>query len=211
MNKQYILRKKDKIYKPVALNVLRKWAYENMIHPGDMVSSDGGKTWDLAGKIPELMQFLPSKTPALSLVEVPRGYSGKIERKRRSIEVIDMIPMIDMVFLLLIFFALTSTFEVQRVMQMNLPEAATGEQLQKKQTLTLQIKTDGRIFLENNPIAVPDLESVLSEIVEQSAGVTLVIKGDAQVPHGKVVEMMDISNSAGVEKILITVKRHSGS
>lgn len=207
MNKAYILRKKDNIYSPVPLNVLRKWAYENRIHPSDMVSGDGGKTWTLAGKIPELMQFFPSKSPSLSLVEVPRGYSGKIERKRRSIEVIDMIPMIDMVFLLLIFFALTSTFEVQRVMEMNLPKAATGQQLQKKQTLTLQIKGDGQILLENKPIAAPDLESAIREIVEKSAGVTLVIKGDAQVPHGKVVEIMDISNSAGVEKILITVKR----
>ena len=207
MNKEYIVRKKDNVYMPVPLNVLRKWAYENMINPNDMVSGDGGKTWTLAGKIPELMQFFPSKTPSLSLVEVPRGYSGKIERKRRSIEVIDMIPMIDMVFLLLIFFALTSTFEVQRVMEMNLPNAATGQQLEKKHTLTLQIKSDGQIFLENKPIAVPDLKSALSEIVEQGAGVTLVIKGDAQVPHGKVVEIMDISNAAGVEKILVTVKK----
>jgi len=208
MNKEYILRKKDKVYKPLPLNVLRRWAYENRISPGDMISADGGKTWTLAGKIPGLIQFFPSHTSSLSLVEVPRGYSGKIERKRKSIEVIDMIPMIDMVFLLLIFFALTSTFEVQRVMEMNLPTAATGERLQKKKTLTLNIKINGQILLENTAVELPDLQSALSEVVKESSGVTLVIKGDAQVPHGKVVEIMDLSNAAGVEKILITVKKN---
>lgn len=207
MNNEFILRKQDKVYKPVPLKVLKRWAYEGRLSPGDMVSSDGGKTWTLAGKIPELIQFFPSHTSSLSLSEVPRGYSGKIERKRKGIEVIDMIPMIDMVFLLLIFFALTSTFEIQRVMEMNLPKAATGERLQKEQTLTLHIKSDNRLLLENRPVALHDLQSALSEVVQKSAGVTLVIKGDAQVPHGKVVEIMDITNASGVKKIMITVKK----
>jgi biopolymer transport protein ExbD len=207
MKNKYILRKQNKVYKPVPLQVLRKWVYEGRISHGDMVSADGGKTWTLAGKIPGLIQFFPSPTSSLSLAEVPRGYSGKIERKRKSIEVIDMIPMIDMVFLLLIFFALTSTFEIQRVMEMNLPKAATGERLQKEQTLTLHIKDDNQLLLENTPVALQNLQSALSEVVHKSAGVTLVIKGDAQVPHGKVVEIMDITNASGVKKILITVKK----
>ena len=206
MNDAYIVRKKDKVYKPVPLKVLRTWVYQRQVDPEDMISSDGGETWTLAGKLPELIQFFPSQTPSLSLGEVPRGYSGKIERRRKSIEVIDMIPMIDMVFLLLIFFALTSTFEIQRVMEMNLPKAASGDQLQKIQTLTLTINSDERILLENKPVELQAIESLLSQSVLESAGVTLVIKGDAQVPHGKVVQLMDIANAAGVKKILITVK-----
>jgi len=210
MNDAYIIRKKDKIYKPVPLKVLRTLVYKRQVDPEDMISSDGGNTWTLANKLPELMQFFPSHTPTLSLGEVPRGYSEKIERRRKSIEVIDMIPMIDMVFLLLIFFALTSTFEIQRVMEMNLPKAASGDQLQKKQTLTLSIDSAGHLTLEKKPVELQDLESILNQSVLESAGVTLVIKGDAQVSHGKVVQLMDIANGAGVKKILITVKGHAG-
>ncbi len=206
MNDAYILRKKDKVYKPVPLKVLRTLVYQRQVDPDDMISSDDGNTWTLAGKLPELIQFFPSHTPSLSLGEVPRGYGGKIERRRKSIEVIDMIPMIDMVFLLLIFFALTSTFEIQRVMEMNLPKAASGDQLQKKQTLTLTINSNGHITIEKKPVELQDLESMLNQSVLDSAGVTLIVKGDAQVPHGKVVQLMDIANTVGVKKILITVK-----
>jgi biopolymer transport protein ExbD len=207
MKPEYIIRKKNKVYKPVPLKVLKRLAYERLLSPGDMVSADGGQTWTLADKMPVLHQFFPSDTAPLSLAEVPRGYSGKIERKRRSIEVIDMIPMIDMVFLLLIFFALTSTFEIQRVMEMNLPEATTGDRLQAELTLTLHIKNDNQLLLENAPVALHNLSAAIGDIVRQSSRVTLVIKGDAQVPHGRVVEVMDITHASGVEKILIAVKK----
>jgi biopolymer transport protein ExbD len=207
MKPEYIVRKKNKVYKPVHLEVLKRLAYERRLSPDDMISADGGKTWALAGKMPVLLQFFPSHTTPLSLAEVPRGYSGKIERKRKSIEVIDMIPMIDMVFLLLIFFALTSTFEIQRVMEMNLPQATTGDRLQEEQTLILHIKNDHQLLLDNNPVELHDLTSALSDLVRQKGSVTLVIQGDAQVPHGRVVEVMDIANVSGVKKILITVKK----
>ncbi len=207
MKHKYIIRKKDKVYKPVPLKVLKRLAYERLLSPSDMVSADGGKTWTVADKMPVLHQFFPSDTTPLSLAEIPRGYSGKIERKRKSIEVIDMIPMIDMVFLLLIFFALTSTFEIQRVMEMNLPQAATGDRLQEEKTLTLHLQNENQLLLENTPVELQKLSSAIGEFVRQSKSVTLVIKGDAHVPHGKVVEVMDISHASGVKKILITVKK----
>lgn len=207
MKPEYIIRKKDKVYKPVPLKVLQRMAYERLLSPSDMVSVDGGNTWTLAGKMPVLHQFFLSDTAPLSLAEAPRGYSGKIERRRKSIEVIDMIPMIDMVFLLLIFFALTSTFEIQRVMEMNLPEATTADRLQEERTLTLYIKKDNQLQLEDRPVELHKLSSAIGEFVRQNNRVTLVIKGDAQVPHGRVVEVMDICHAAGVKKILITVKK----
>jgi len=205
MTNKWILRKEDKLFDPVSLKTLRTWVYENRVHGRDMVSSDGGKTWSLAEKTPELLPFFSSQSSTVS--ELPTGYVGKIERRRRSIEVIDMIPMIDMVFLLLIFFALTSTFEVQRFLELNLPKGSSGIELKKTERLTLSISRENQIILENEPIELPELEAKLKEIMIGDTEVTLVIKGDENVPHGRVVELMDAANGAGVKKILITVRK----
>jgi biopolymer transport protein ExbD len=205
MTNNWILRKEDKLFDPVSLKTLRTWVYENRVHGRDMVSSDGGKTWSLAQRTPELMPFFSSQSSTVS--ELPTGYVGKIERRRRSIEVIDMIPMIDMVFLLLIFFALTSTFEVQRFLELNLPKGSSGIELKKTERLTLSISGENQIMLENEPIELPELEAKLKEEMIADIEVTLVIEGDENVPHGRVVELMDAANGAGVKKILITVRK----
>ena len=118
-----------------------------------------------------------------------------------------MIPMIDMVFLLLIFFALTSTFEVQRFLELNLPKGSSGIELKKTEKLTLSISKENQITLENELIELPELEAKLKEVMIGDTEVTLVIKGDENVPHGRVVELMDIANAAGVRKIMVTVSR----
>jgi biopolymer transport protein ExbD len=205
MTNKWILRKEDKLFDPVSLKTLRTWVYENRVHGRDMVSSDEGKTWTLAERTPELLPFFSSQSSTVS--EIPTGYVGKIERRRRSIEVIDMIPMIDMVFLLLIFFALTNTFEVQRFLELNLPKGSSGIELKKSERLTLYISKENQIILENNQIELGELESKLKEVMQAGAEVTLVIKGDENVPHGRVVELMDVANGAGVKKIMVTVSR----
>jgi len=204
MPNKWILRKEDKLFDPVSLKTLRTWVYENRVHSRDMVSSDGGKTWTLAERTPELMPFFSSQSATVS--ELPTGYVGKIERRRRSIEVIDMIPMIDMVFLLLIFFALTNTFEVQRLLELNLPKGSSGIEL-KTERLTLSISKENQIILENEPIELSELEAKLKEVMQGDTDVILAIKGDENVPHGRVVELMDVANEAGVKKILITVRK----
>ena len=205
MANDWILRKEDKLFDPVSLKTLRTWVYENRVQGRDMVTCDGGKTWSLAEKTPELLPFFSSQSPTVS--ELPTGYVGKVERKRRSIEVIDMIPMIDMVFLLLIFFALTNTFEIQRFLELNLPKGSSGIELKKTEKLTLAINKDNQITLENELIELPELKARLKEIMQQNTEVTLVIEGDENVPHGRVVELMDAANVTGVKKILITVRR----
>jgi biopolymer transport protein ExbD len=204
MSDKWILRREDKLFDPVSLKTLRTWVYENRVSGRDMVSSDGGKTWSLVEKTPELIPFFPSATSAIS--EIPRGYIGKIERKRRSIEVIDMIPMIDMVFLLLIFFALTSSFEMQRVLEMKLPKATSGKELIKQETLTLVINKENKVFLDNEQVALEVLHSRLEKVIGDGTEVILVIKGDQHARHGRIVEVMDIANGVGVKKILITAK-----
>ncbi len=205
MANDWKLRKDDKLFDSVSLKTLRTWVYENRVQGRDMVSSNGGKTWSLAEKTPELLPFFSSQSPTVT--ELPTGYIGKIERRRRSIEVIDMIPMLDMVFLLLIFFALTNTFEMQRFLELHLPKGSAGVELKKTEKLTLAINKDQQITLENELIDLSELAAKLKAIIQQDKEISLVIEGDENVPHGRVVELMDAANGTGVKKILITVRR----
>ena len=205
MPHNWILLKEGQLFRPGTLKTLRTWVYEGRVTGRDLVSSDEGKTWTAAASTLELTPFFPSQTTSIS--EVPRGYSGKIERKRKSIEVIDMIPMLDMVFLLLIFFAVTSTFEMQRVMDMNMPEASSGEVLNRARTLTVRIDKQNQLFLDSEPIDFNSYQTRLKQSIDDGAKLTLVIKGDEQAQHGNVVRLMDIAKAAGVEKIMITVKK----
>ncbi|MFQ5484554.1 MAG: ExbD/TolR family protein [Desulfobacterales bacterium] len=209
MSNKWVLRQEDKLFDPVSLKTLRTWVYENRVSGRDMASCDGGKTWTLAERTPELIPFFPSETVAVS--DIPRGYIGHIERKRRSIEVIDMIPMIDMVFLLLIFFALTSSFEIQRALELKLPKASSAVETGKTEKIELYINKENDVFLQNEHVKLGQLQSKLGKVVQDGAEVTLVIKADEHVYHGRVVEVMDIASGAGVKKILITVRRKATS
>ena len=205
MSDKWIIIKEGQSFAPVTLKTLRTWVYERRVDGQALVSSDGGKTWSPAANTLELMPFFPDQTTSIS--EVPRGYSGKVERKRRSIEVIDMIPMLDMVFLLLIFFAVTSTFEMQRILEMTMPETSTGEVLEPSRTLTVRIDKLNQVFLEEEPVDVEDYKNRLEHALMEGAQLTLVIKGDEQALHGNVIHLMDIAKGAGVEKIMVTVKK----
>ena len=190
MANDWILRKEDKLFDPVSLKTLRTWVYENRVQGRDMVSSDGGKTWSLAEKTPELLPFFSSQSPTIS--ELPTGYVGKVERRRRSIEVIDMIPMIDMVFLLLIFFALTNTFEIQRFLELNLPKGSSGIELKKTEKLTLAINKDNQITLENELIELPELETQVAKGDETVVIESVKAASDILAPlDGEVVAVND--------------------
>jgi len=205
MTAKWLIIKEGRSFAPVTLKTLRTWVYERRVEGDDLVSSDGGKTWSPAANTLELIPFLPDRTPSIS--EVPRGYGGKKERRRRGIEVIDMIPMLDMVFLLLIFFAVTSTFEMQRILEMSTPEAASGDVLKESRTISVRVDQNSTLYLGDDPVDLETYRSRLQQAVREGARLTLVIAGDEQAQHGKVIQLMDIAKVAGVEKIMVTVKQ----
>ena len=205
MNDSWLLRQENKPYGPVSLHTLRVWICEKKIQRRDMISSDGGATWSLAEHVPELAGYFPSDVFEIS--EVPKGYIGKIERKKRSIEVIDMLPMIDMVFLLLIFFALTSSFELNRFLQMNIPKAESSQELSHDDTVTVHITQDNQVFLSDRKIDLLSLQNWLRERLQQSGPFGLVIKGDENVRHGLIVKVLDIAQAVGVAEVFIATSQ----
>jgi len=130
----------------------------------------------------------------------------KIPRKPLKKARIEIIPMIDTMFFLLVFFMLASlTMTNQFSLPVNLPHAA-GNQDKPQQVITLTLTKDGNIFYDKEQIATP-ADAVL-RLVNQSKSdtqTTVIINADRSVEHGRVVELMDAIRQSGINRIAIAV------
>ncbi|GBD94667.1 biopolymer transport protein ExbD [bacterium BMS3Abin05] len=125
--------------------------------------------------------------------------------KSRKKLLLNITSLIDVLFILLIFFMVTSTFQQQPGMKLELPEAKTST-IEKTQNITIFIDVQQQIFLNDKPYAVDRLENKLRQLVAKSHPSALVLKADKSVPHGLVVEVMDLVRQAGIKKLIIATE-----
>jgi len=118
---------------------------------------------------------------------------------------LDMTPLIDIVFLLMMYFMLTSTFIMQPGIKINLPSALSTESMEKKQVI-VSLTADGSIFYEEENITIEVLKNILETESRRNPGIMLIIKGDYDVAHGKVVEVMDLAKVSGVSSLAIATQ-----
>jgi biopolymer transport protein ExbD len=128
--------------------------------------------------------------------------------QRRSIKKarIEIIPMIDTIFFLLVFFMI-STLSMTRFkgMPVNLPKAASGQQA-PAESAAITINKEHQIFLDKQPVEKTSLADRLGGLIAKNPELLVVINADDGVEHGHVVEVMDIARSANVAKMAIAVK-----
>ena len=123
------------------------------------------------------------------------------ENKKRKV-VINITSLIDVLFLLLIFFMVSSTFIEQPGMKLELPESKSST-TEKIKDLVLEITSDGDLILNDTPISLDKLENKLKKLLPSLEEKTLVLKADKSIPHGTVVKVMDLARLSGLEKIVI--------
>ena len=127
---------------------------------------------------------------------------------RRSIKKarIEIIPMIDTIFFLLVFFMI-STLSMARYsgLPVNLPKAASGQQ-PATESAAVTITSDGRVFIDKQEVARDNVRSVLQQRLATKPDLLVLINADERVEHGRVVEVMDDARQAGVVKMAIAVK-----
>ena len=121
--------------------------------------------------------------------------------RNRSEEVfINLTPLIDVVFLLLIFFMVTPTFATIRYgMRVDLPTTTTPQE-KIKQNIVVSINKDGKIYLGKKWVSEEQLVSLLSQEIKKK-GTLVIVNADRDVTHGKVVRVMDLAKKAGAEKL----------
>ncbi|MGA1839772.1 MAG: ExbD/TolR family protein [bacterium] len=130
----------------------------------------------------------------------------EIKYKRKPDALLNMTPMIDIVFLLLIFFLLTTNFITQEGINVNLPNArATGAQTQEE--ITIHITREGRVFIKNEEVNEAELYKTLKSLIRNDPGKPLTIRADKDVVLDAVVKVMDTAKSSGAQKLFIATER----
>lgn len=113
---------------------------------------------------------------------------------------IDIAPLIDMIFQLLIFFMLTSSFVIQPGIKVNLPKAVSSEAV-KYENLEIIISAENVTYLNGKVITVQELKNLLKQVAKRDQ--PILIKADRQASLGRVVEIWDMCRDYGVKQINI--------
>ncbi|NVD06735.1 biopolymer transporter ExbD [Vibrio sp. JPW-9-11-11] len=119
---------------------------------------------------------------------------------------IDLTPMLDIVFIMLIFFIVTSAFVSQSGVEVNQPKASQASQ-QKQASIFIAVTGDNEIYVDKRLVDIEALESALNVLRAERPKVGLMIQADEFAFNGTVVRVMNAAKSAGIEQIALGAER----
>lgn len=119
---------------------------------------------------------------------------------------INVVPMLDLAYVLLVIFIIMTTATVQGIM-VNLPKASAAPSLAKPKTKAVTINADGQIFLDTYPVTFSELEERLRAYKAAVPDLPVVIKGDETLPYGRVVEVMDLCGRLDITQLGLVTAR----
>lgn len=134
------------------------------------------------------------------------NFRNKISAPGRTQVVIEVTPIVDIVFQLLIFFLLTATYVKNPNFDINLPEASSKLTSNVKEDIRVVILKDGKMKYDNKFISPNQLREVFQERFKQDPSSIVLIQADRETKHGKVVEVMDMAKMAGFSRLGIAVE-----
>jgi biopolymer transport protein ExbD len=136
----------------------------------------------------------------------------KFRSRRRTPPEINLTSLIDVVFLLLLFFMVSATFEKLGRMQVELPQAEPNvEQDQPPDRITVTVDAEGQFFVNERELVNADVETVkraLASVAGERRDLPLVISADGRAPHQAVVTVMDAASQIGVARVSFAIKRN---
>lgn len=129
--------------------------------------------------------------------------------RRRNLEPprVDLTPMIDVVFLLLIFFMISTTFIERPGLIIDLPVSSALEMLPAEKEVQIYLGVGGEIFFEKQPMSVAELIQKLNSYGPAAGKMTFLLMADKDALHGKVIQLMDAAKTAGFGKLAIATDK----
>lgn len=135
----------------------------------------------------------------------------QINSRRKAYDDINITPMLDLAYVLLVIFILMATASVQGI-KVDLPKASAAQSLVQPKTIAITVTTDGQIFMDAFPVTLADLETRLRNAKASNPDVPIVLKGDQTAQYGKVTEVLDLCRQLDLNKVgLVTGKPSAGA
>jgi biopolymer transport protein ExbD len=130
----------------------------------------------------------------------------RVPRQRLEKARIEIIPMIDIIFFLLVFFMVsTLSMTINHGLPVNLPKAASSQQ-DLRETFNVTVMQDGTLFLNKEPTTLTELGQHVKTGLEKDPELVVIINADDQALHGAIVSVMDEVRLAGVSRLAIAVQ-----
>jgi len=123
---------------------------------------------------------------------------------------VQMAPLIDVIFLLLLFYAVTTQFVADERLKLKLPEAKTAEDAginRDERPPLVTIAADGSIWIDDKIVPESELEGRIKQLVERAPEEGIILKGDEGADYGIVVHVLDLARSAGAKGIQMSADR----
>ncbi|GLR70649.1 ExbD/TolR family protein [Agaribacter marinus] len=118
---------------------------------------------------------------------------------------IDMTPMLDIVFIMLIFFIVTTVFVKQAGMEVNKPEGETAVQY-KNANIFIAITEDGDVWIDRREISSEAVRANVEKLLLEQPTEVVFIQADEKTKHGLVIEVMDQVKAAGIDRVAVAVR-----
>lgn len=124
-------------------------------------------------------------------------------RPRRETPSVDITPLIDVVFQLIIFLVVTTTFTNSPGIKVDLPRSKSLEYVDQREQLSVLVQSDGKLFMGGKEVSQVELGAAIEERAKTDPSATLILNGDTEANLGLVVEIMDLSKRKGIQRIHI--------
>jgi biopolymer transport protein ExbD len=132
--------------------------------------------------------------------------SAPVSGEKDVYDEINVTPMLDLAYVLLIIFIILCTATVQGI-KVNLPKASSQPSLAENKTKAITVTADGTIYLDTFPVTMPELESMLRQLKAANPNLPVIIKADSAIQYQKVVDVLDLLGRLEITQLgLVTQK-----
>lgn len=130
----------------------------------------------------------------------------KMQNDNAPYDEINITPMLDLSYVLLVIFIIMTTATVQGI-KVNLPKASATPSLAKPQTKAVTVAADGTIFLDTYPVTLADLEARLRQYKAANPALPVVVKADGLIQYQRVVDVLDLMGRLEITQLGLVTQR----